>query len=202
VAARFSRFLLVGQRWDVDIDVELDVDDERGVERVRDEWLPRATLHNPAGIDYFVYRRGLWRNIPPFALGRTAWDNWLIYDARCSHTRVVDGTAGITILHQNHDYSHHAQGTDGVWKGPEAQRNFELAGGPDHLFILADATDELTASLDIRPRLGRKYLRRHLHTLPILYPGLRPLAAVARVPWRLFLLGDRVLAAIRAKDSE
>ena len=48
---------------------------------------PRGAEENGAlasfsGIDYFVYPRGMFGEIPRFALGRWYWDNWLVYRAR------------------------------------------------------------------------------------------------------------------------
>ena len=85
------------------------------------------------------------------------------------------------LIHQNHDYSHNPNGTAGVWKGPESERNKELAGGPDHAFSLEYANMRLTprgVKLNISPR--NCYFR--LMELPALYPGLsflsRPMQAL------------------------
>jgi len=39
---------------------------------------------------------------------------------------IIDASEMITVVHQNHDYSHHPQGKKGVWEGLEAKRNQEL----------------------------------------------------------------------------
>ena len=56
---------------------------------------------------------------------------------------VIDATRDIWAVHQNHGYNHHPQGAEGVWKGPEAERNERLAGGSFRLFNILDATHRL-----------------------------------------------------------
>jgi hypothetical protein len=163
------KFLLVGQRWDLDLTELLDYDDPTWESRLRSTVAERGSLHLQWGIDYFVFTQGLWGEIPPFAIGRTAWDNWLIYRARSLGAPVVDATQVITAVHQNHDYAHHSQGKTGVWKGPEAQRNLELAGGYRHVFTLLDATWLLTPR-GLWPALSAEHCRRHLETLLVLFP--------------------------------
>ena len=181
VARRLPRFLMVGQRWDLDFEEVIDFGDRGWSEVVRRDVQARGKLHASSGIDYFVFRRGLWREMPPFAVGRTMWDNWLIYSARAQHVPVVDATAAVTAVHQNHDYSHAAGGRPEVWKGPEAQRNMALAGGLDHYFTIDDATHCLRAGRLTRA-LDWAHLRRGWHTLPVLSPlagWLRRLARAA-----------------------
>jgi hypothetical protein len=110
----------------------------------------------------------LWNDIPPFAIGRTMWDNWLIWRARASGAMVIDATASLTAIHQNHGYNHHPQGAEGVWKGPEAHRNEELAGGMDRYFTIADATHRL-ADGKIRRWTDSTHARRYWKTLPVLW---------------------------------
>ena len=142
VASRFSSFLMIGQRWNLDLTEGMDFagDWQRAL---RSQVDAEAKLHPPTGLDYFVFRRGLWPRIPPFAIGRCAWDEWLVYAARSSRVPVVDLTPATTVVHQNHDYSHHPQGAEGVWKGEEARQNLALAGGYRHAATLRDATHVL-----------------------------------------------------------
>ena len=137
--------LIVGRRWNLDVAEPLDFSPS-WQERLRQRVNECGQLFVATGIDYFVFNRGLFGDIPPFAIGRTAWDNWLLYRARASKAALVDATDAAMVVHQNHDYNHHKQGADGVWHGPEAQRNLELAGGPRHTFSINDRTHQLTAN--------------------------------------------------------
>lgn len=173
------RFLLVGQRWDVDLDKLWDFGNPDWEALLQSYVRENGKLHAVSGIDYFVFPKGLWGDVPPFALGRTAWDNWLIYRARLKHSCVVDATHMVTAIHQNHDYTYFPTGKTGVWKGPEAKCNLELAGGYQHIFTLEDVTHVLTPSGE-KLDLSRRRLLRHLYTLPILFPQLRPVAMLVR----------------------
>ena len=101
-AARFERFLMVGQRTDLDL--------RGGRLGFNGNWRgalqalirERGELHAPCGIDYFCTPGNIWGEIPPFALGRAAWDNWLVARALRTSVPVVDVTADVTIVHQTH----------------------------------------------------------------------------------------------------
>jgi hypothetical protein len=162
-------FLLVSQRWDLDFNGLINFGDPAWEENLQAEVDARGQLHPLSGIDFFLYRKGFWNAIPPFGVGRTMWDNWLIYHARASGAMLVDATPGVRIVHQNHEYGHHAGGKQGVWGGAEAEHNLALAGGLDHYFTIEDATHTLAARR-LRPILRADRVRRWWRTLPVLNP--------------------------------
>lgn len=168
-------FLMVGQRWDVNLNQSWDFSRPDWESRMREYVRTRGSLHPPYGIDYFVFPHGLWGDIPPFAIARTAFDNWLIYAARNRGAAVIDATRAVMAVHQNH--AHVFEGTKwvGTREYPEAKRNLEIAGGYRYAFTLQDATHILT-SKGPKLDLSHRRLSRHLHTLPILFPQFRPLA--------------------------
>ncbi|MFC1978084.1 hypothetical protein ACFLWS_07490 [Chloroflexota bacterium] len=184
-------FLMVGQRWDLEVNEMLNFDDAQWESQLRARIAEHGKLHSKSGIDYFVYPRGLYDNIPPFAIGRTSWDNWFIYRALSAKAAVIDATKAITAIHQNHDYSHSIGGETGVWKGPEAVRNQELAGYGEHALTLEYANWTLTS----------RRIRRAL-TLRNLYFRLD--AATRLVSYLHFLRGPmkmltRLLITIRSE---
>jgi len=136
-------YLMVGRRWDLDIQESIDFSHPEWENRLHSLVRERGVLHSPMGIDYFVFNSGLWGDaIPPFAIGRTAWDNWFIYRARKLKAPVVDATQVVTAVHQNHHYdpafvSYEGRGD---WKGPEVPRNVELAGKYAVSYNINDAT--------------------------------------------------------------
>lgn len=144
VFRRKKRFLMVGQRTDLDITDRLDFAGDWQAP-LRERAGREGKLRPPPWIDFFAFRRGMWGAIPPFAVGRTAFDNWLIYRARQLKIPVIDATPAVRILHQNHDYAHTGSGYKGAWHGVEAKRNFRLAGGKSHLFTIWDSSHILTA---------------------------------------------------------
>lgn len=135
-AARFPRFLLVGQRRNVRIETPLDFDGPW--EHTLRELAKSGDACYP-GIDYFVFPRELWSAIPPFALGRSYWDNWPLYAARRRGAVVVDGTPAVLAVHQDHTYY------PGQLQGEESKRNWDLAGGAGNLLTTREATHVLTA---------------------------------------------------------
>jgi len=130
VAAESERFLIVGQT--------VDVDQPRG----REDALARGTRRGAAALDYFVFMSGLYDHVPPFAIGRACFDNWLVWRAR-QDAIVVDATADVVAAHQGHDYAHVGGGKAEAYYGEEAARNLELAGGKSRLYTLHDASHVL-----------------------------------------------------------
>jgi len=156
VRAAHREFLMVGRRCDLDITEPLVFE--------RPEWAAQLrTLAQRSGrrraadwIDYFAFTRGLYgADIPPFVL-RVYWDNWLVWKALDSGKPVIDASRAVLAVHQNHDYSHHPQGKQGVWHGEEAGRNAQLAGGWRHLRTIADSTYVLTAQ-ELKPNAVRHW---------------------------------------------
>ena len=96
----------------------------------------------------------------------------MLYRARSIPVPLIDATPVVMAVHQNHDYSHHAQGKDGVYNGDEALTNDELAGGWLHTFTISDATHLLTPQKLRLTYYDRTYLARHLDTLPFVHPSV------------------------------
>lgn len=185
VAHAKRRFLMVGQRWNMDVQELLEFETQ-WEERLHARARHQGQLFVATGMDYFVFPRGLWGRIPPFAIGRTAWDNWLLYRARAVRAPLIDATRVVMAIHQNHDYAHHPEGARGVWQGVEAKRNLELAGGWPHMFMVKDATHVLLPA-GLRLALDHWRLWRLVRTLPALYPNMpAPLRGLlAGVNWAL-----------------
>ena len=136
IAAQATQFLLVGQRWDLDVLEALDFS-TGWEEHLRSRLRSNGKLHPRGGSDYFVYPRGCFEHIPEFAIGRAGWDNWMIYEARQRSWPTIDATAAIDIIHQSHDYSHLPNGQP-HYRLPETFENTRLAGGKRHIFHLVD----------------------------------------------------------------
>ena len=154
-----ERFLLIGQRWD--LDVEADMDFSPGwPERLQAEVNRRGRLHPPAGSDYFVFPRELFSEIPDFAVGRAGWDNWMIYQARRQGWLTVDGTPAVKMVHQNHAYHHLPEG-QAHYDLEESDHNRALAGGKTHMYIVLDAERQLVdGALAAPPQSLDRLLRR------------------------------------------
>ncbi len=165
----FSKFLMVGRRWNMDIMSALDFEDPDWLEKLEQQREQKGILHTPAGIDYFVFPRGSLERMPDFAVGRPRWDNWLIFRACQLDIPVIDATESVTVIHQNHGYNHVPGYRGDKWEGPEGDANMSLTGGVQNLYILTDATWRLT-----RNRLIRNITPRHLMRLVYLWIRRRP----------------------------
>jgi hypothetical protein len=139
-----NRFLIIGQCWNLNVDEALSFGDPHWEDDLRQRVEVRGTLRNPRSKDYFVFPRGLYPNLPPFALGRAYFDCWLVWKALKAQAAIVDATPVVVAVHQNHTYSHLAGGFSESLYGKEAQRNLELAGGRAHGRHIYDANYRLT----------------------------------------------------------
>ncbi len=177
-------FLLIGRRWDIDLKKPLDFSSPDWEEQLRARLAEAGRLHGSSGLDYFLFPRGIYRGIPPFAIGRTAWDNWLVYQARLLKIPVIDATKAVTAIHQNHDYTHIPSKETGAWKGPEAMRNLELTRRGEHALTLEHATWILTPE-GITRALTMRHLYLRLDAMPVLFSYLhflyRPMKALTRL---------------------
>jgi hypothetical protein len=176
-----ERFLAVGRRWDLDIRQPLDFNpgwEGRLAEQVKEN----GHLHPASGSDYFLFPRECFSEIPPFAIGRAGWDNWMIYAARRQHWPVIDATSSLMVIHQEHDYGH-LPGGQPHYRLPETAVNVRLAGGRRALFSLQDAEYRLVSGhLHPIPKRGQKLLRE-LETFPIV--SLRS-SALAELAFAIF----------------
>jgi hypothetical protein len=182
VAAWSKRFLLVAQRHDVDVRTPIDFDEDWEQRGARGT-LAAGKLHSPGAIDLFLYARGQYSEMPPFAIGRTSYDNWLLWYTVQSGIPLVDATDFVTLIHQNHDYSH-AIAHD-VWHGQEARENRKLIGDWTHYYSIAHATWTLSKDGTIARAAGWKYrTARQRQLLSHALRASRPLRTRIR-SWRI-----------------
>jgi len=191
VLAQVERFLVIGQRWDLDVTQELDFD-AAWEARLRFDVQRRGRLHPPAGSDFFIFPRSLFYEMPEFAIGRAGWDNWMIYHALQQGWPVIDATPSLMVIHQSHDYSHLPGGLP-HYNLEESQHNMALAGGPNHMYMGLDADKPLRAGRIRTPRPSLLRLLRQTE-LWITPPGRQgPRWTIARRlrHWRRAITGDR-----------
>lgn len=138
---QWDEFVLVGQRWDLDVTGLMDFS-EGWQARLLEDAHTRGTLHLPAGSDYFMFSRQAYPEVPDFTIGRAGWDNWMIHHARKQPWKALDATQDIIIIHQNHDYSH-LPGGKRHYHLPESEKNVALGGGVHMLDSLDDLNEML-----------------------------------------------------------
>jgi hypothetical protein len=165
VATQLKKFLVVGQRWDMTINELLSFSNGWDT-RLQSETILKGSLHAPSGSDYFIFPRELFADMPPFAIGRAGWDNWMIFQASEFEWPVIDATHDLMIIHQDHDYSHLPGGVP-HYDLEETRINAEVGGGMHHMYMTLDASHELVQGR-VRPaRITRdrlfRILERNIH---------------------------------------
>jgi hypothetical protein len=171
---QFKRFLMVGQRWDLDVKTEINFESTKWMQRLEEDLRSQGILHPASGSDYVVFPKGSIGELPDFAVGRPGWDNWLIYHARALGLPVIDSTQAVTIIHQNHDYGHVPERLGETFEGPEANQNRALMGGSENRFVLLDATWLLTPQ-DLVPARTFRHLSRAMFLWLAVHLRLYPL---------------------------
>lgn len=172
----FPRYLMVGRRHDVDLTRSIDFSTTTWEQEMRSLATSAGVLQRSDFIDYFVFPRHAIQGIPAFAIGRTSFDNWLIYRARALGYPVIDATPAVTVVHQNHDYSHVQGGREAAFSGPEALRNRALMGGKAHGFRVTDATHKIDPPGRLSKALDAPYLERRASRAAVLSTRRDPLA--------------------------
>ncbi len=165
-------YFISGQRYNLDIDGDIDVDDSDFEEKILGEVAKRGKLYSPAAMDYWVFPRNLNFNIPPFVIGKPGIDGWLVYKNRVTKNPVIDMTPAIKIVHQNHNYPHAKKD----FFETEKQRNLKLAGGFKNMITLRESDWVYYGGKLKRP----KFPRNILSWLILFYP------------WRVFYASVRI----------
>lgn len=150
----YEKFLMVGQRYDLEINTYIDFNNPTWEKILKDQVKLRGKLHKYTGIDYFIFRKNDWMQIPSMVLGRIGWDNWFVSCAIKKNHMVIDATNFIYVVHQNHGYKKLKEGLI-IQKGPEAIINRELAdtnGGRVHQGFTKHAPWIMTATGEIQCR--------------------------------------------------
>jgi len=132
-------FLIVGRRWDVPVTRLLDFS-KNWEDEINQIVRTAGVLHAPAGSDYFIFRKDLFLNLPPFAVGRIGWDNWMLQESLAKNILVLDATPLVKVIHQNHDYSHKVGNLQ-----REDEQNISLTGRGRFLPTLRNVKYEIRA---------------------------------------------------------
>lgn len=140
----FDTYLAIARRWDVDISdpwsLELD-----WPATLSDFARKCGHLHHSRAVECHMFTRDTdFGSIPPFAVGRNRYDNWLVLRALESGLPVIDLTPCLTVVHQNH--ARHIPALSDEEYLAEIRENHRLAGGYQHLATSYDATHVLEPS--------------------------------------------------------
>jgi hypothetical protein len=195
VASQAEQFLLIGQRWDLEVTEPLTFEGE-WVPALKSSMHKDGKLHTRTGSDYFIFPRSCFQDIPDFSVGRAGWDNWMIYQARRQGWLAVDCSAELDIIHQEHDYRHLPEGKP-HYRLPETGENIRLAGGRRTIFVLDDASHRLVNGKLHKMPLTWTRFWREIQNAPLLNDG-----NYALTQKRFQLLYPRLAKIEKAKKAE
>ena len=138
--------------------LEKEEDWQEFYERARKE----GVFGEACAMDMFLFRKLSFQMMPPFLIGHRGWDNWMIYHARSQNIPVIDISAGMRVIHCDHDYSY-AKGNSAPSRrdGPLEEANLKMLGGEERLFHLGYATHEWLEGI-VQPRRGWGMMQRNM----------------------------------------
>jgi hypothetical protein len=150
-----KQFLFVAQRWDVDITESIDFGDAMWTERLRTFARTQGVQRNEFWIDLFLFKRGLYLDMPPVLVAHCYWDTWMIWKALQSGIPVLDGTSFVMPIHQNHGYNPAFGREKGVATDALSLHNLEVTGGTRRIEHIKSSTHRLGKGGRVYPNVFR-----------------------------------------------
>ncbi len=116
-------------------------------------------LHVPSGMDYFIFKRGMFRDLPALIMGRGGCDSALVAYCLRRGIPVIDASFAMPVVHQRHDYGHVKGGFSEAHYGQEAQANRRLHGQRSFAPHCLDAPLMMLKNGKLVPNYRRSVLR-------------------------------------------
>jgi hypothetical protein len=135
---KFKNFLMIGRRHDVALNSTIPFN-AGWQQRLKSKSRP----HSVGGIDYFAATKNIWGAIPNLAIGRYAWDNWLVHRALKNGVAVVNVNDAVVVFHQNHKERASREAVD-------SRQNLSLVGR--QIGIISHATWVMESSYKVKKR--------------------------------------------------
>lgn len=188
VAARHQGPVLgVGRKTSLPIHGLLPFDEPAWAQDLGD-WAERDGQFVTYDSDFFLFPKGMYVDIPPFAIGRCYWSSWLMFDARRRSIPMVDMTRSVVTIEPKHDYSH-ARSTGGTSRlhGVEFRINRRLFRGCRY-YTTVNASHQLVEGAVVpapfRNHLLSAFVRSEYYVYfmlkGVMYPYSIPLILLAR----------------------
>jgi hypothetical protein len=111
--------VIVGAPWNVKVDLDLDGPPALWSGELNAMKSRGSCPTKGSGADLFAFRSGAFDPVPPLAIGRLGWDNWLLWRAVAHKGGAVDITNAVALIHQDHSGTTHRGSLD------ETHRAFE-----------------------------------------------------------------------------
>ena len=179
-----KRFLAVGHRWDLDINESIDFKRSNDTEKFWSYAKNKSIKHAPTGIDYFIFRKNTFKNIPPLTIGRPGWDNWLLWKTRRMRVPLIDLSDRIFAIHQNHSYNFKGfESKNDVLSSNDSSLNLQVIG--ENTLNLLDANYKINNG-KIKKNNDPAFINRNLGKLPIIFPELSSILTLYKKIYRRF----------------
>ena len=179
-----KRFLLIARRWDTDIKEEIKFNEPNWDTDLRNDVVMHGIKQIPDYVDFFLFPKNLYDQIPALVVGYSYWDHWMVWKASSLGAAVLDASPFVVPVHQNHGYGTTPERSKGSHTDRIAMRNFELSGSGKELNSIVDAKYVLS-------RYGQIYWN------PLHRQLARPMVVKVRQKLLEFTFGIRKLFGIR-----
>ena len=191
VKERFFNFLLVGHRWNIELKKIINFNEKNSATLFWEMAEMKSKKDSPAAIDYFGFRKNMFKKIPDFVIGRPGYDNWLIWYARRHFIPVIDISEEVKVIHQIHHFNFHNLKNDPkifdrnkIHIEEDGLKNLELHG--NRVLNLLDADYHLR-NRTIFKKKSKDYTYRNLGKLPIIFPEFSFLLNIYKKIYRMLL---------------
>jgi hypothetical protein len=138
-----DRFLMVSRRWDLDVVSPVDFQDCKWSSQVREQTLTAGFRQDECWVDFFLFRRGQYKQIPKLVVSHCYWDNWMIWRALQDRIPVLDASPCVVPVHQNHGYDPKFGRSKGRPTDALSVSNLEAIGGSKNVRRIDSATHRL-----------------------------------------------------------
>lgn len=171
VKNQLKKFLIVGHRWDMDVDNIIDFTDRHVMKEFWQRAKKDSVQHPCTGIDYFVFNKNAFKTIPDFAIGRPGYDNWLLWNARRHFLPLVNVSNDIIAIHQNHHFNFHNLKADPKIYYEEDGKKNQMIHGEKTLNLLD--TNYYTIDGKVLKNKSKAFINRNFGKLPIIFPEFK-----------------------------
>jgi hypothetical protein len=141
-----DRFLLVARRWDTDITEPINFGRRDWDDRLRQFARAHGFRQKANWIDFFLFSKGQYLDMPSLIVGHCFWDGWVIWKALSEGVPVVDASPCVFAVHQNHGYAARFGRIKGLGVDTLSQINRERIAGIRRLRNISDARYRLTSA--------------------------------------------------------
>lgn len=177
-----KKFLAVGHRWDLNIKEKINFYDEYEKKTFWNYAKKNSEKHAPTGIDYFIFKKYTFNNIPNLVIGRFGWDNWLLWYSRRNFMALIDLSANVFAIHQNHSYKfQNFKNSSEVQQSRDGLLNKKLTYKKG--LNLLDANYFYNNGKIIK-KTSDDYINRNLGKLPSIFPELSWLLIIYKKIYR------------------